>query len=221
MKKLITVILIVLSSIATYAQNGDIGLFAGSSYYTGDLNPGKPFNYSLPALGAFYRFNFNNRLALKTGFTGTNLQSDDFQKRGISFKTKLNEISAQFEVNFAEFGIEAGQKRLTPYIFGGIGYAWFTAKKDSMGFKSDPLQTNVTSFPFGIGIKFIPAENVNIGLEWGLRKTIGNDADKIDNVYEPGVRVSSANDWYAFAGLWVSFKLNFFKSERCEELARH
>jgi hypothetical protein len=221
MKKLIAVILIMLSSIATYAQNGDIGLFAGSSYYTGDLNPGTPFKNSSPAFGAFYRYIINNRLALKAGYTGTTLKSDDFQNRGISFKTKLNEISAQLEVNFTEFGIEAGEKRLSPYIFGGIGYTWFTARRDSMGFKSDPIQANITSFPFGLGIKYTPVENLSVGLEWGLRKNLGKQADKIDNVYEPGVRISDAKDWYAFAGLWISFRLNFLKAERCEELTRH
>ena len=220
MKKLITVFLIMLSSIATYAQNGDVGLFAGSSYYTGDLNPGSPFKNSLPAFGAFYRYIFTNRLALKAGYTGTNLQSTDFQGRGLSFKTKLNELSAQLEVSFAEFGIEAGQKRLTPYIFGGVGYTWFTAKKDSMGFRSDPIQTNVTSFPFGLGIKFIPVENMSIGLEWGLRKTTGNNADKIDNVYEPGVRVSNAKigmrlQVFGFHSGSISSRQNAAKSSVC------
>jgi opacity protein-like surface antigen len=219
MKKLIIAFLIILSSVATYAQNGDVGLFAGSSYYTGDLNPGTPFKNSLPAFGAFYRYLFNNRLAIKAGYSTTTLQSNDFQiGRGLSFRTKLNEISAQLEVNFAQFGIGPNEKQVSPYIFGGIGHTWFTARKDSAGLKEDPLQTDVTSFPFGLGVKFMPVENVSIGLEWGLRKTVGRNADKIDLVYEPGVRISNANDWYAFAGFWISFRLNFFNGERCEEL---
>jgi hypothetical protein len=221
MKKLIIVILIMLSSVTTHAQNGDIGLFAGSAYYTGDLNPGTPFKNSLPAFGAFYRYNFNNRLAIKAGYMGTTLQSDDFQGRGITFHTKLNEISAQVEVNFAEFGIGTNEKRLSPYIFGGVGYTWFTARRDSTDINPTSIQANITSFPFGLGIKYTPVENLSLGLEWGLRKTLGKQADKIDNVYEPGIRISNAKDWYAFAGLWISFRLNFFKSERCEELKIH
>lgn len=221
MKKLITLFLITLSCIATYAQNGDVGLFAGESYYNGDLNPGTPFKNVLPAFGAFYRYNFNNRFALKTGYTRTTLQSNDFQNRGLTFKTKLNEISAQLEINFYEFGITARENRLSPYMFGGIGYTWFTAKKDSVNITNSSIATNITSFPFGLGLKYNPVENVTVGLEWGLRKTTGLDADKIDNVFEPGVRVSNANDWYAFAGLWVSVRLNFFNAERCEELRGH
>ena len=218
MKKLIIVILILLSFRATYAQNGDLGLFAGSSYYTGDLNPGTPFKNSMPAFGAFYRYNFNNRLAIKAGYTGTTLQSDDFQGRKISFHTRLNEISAQLEVNFAEFGFGVNEKRLSPYIFGGIGYTWFTARRDSSGINTTSIQANVTSFPFGLGIKYTPVEDLSVGLEWGLRKILGKQADKIDNVYEPGIRISSANDWYSFAGYWISFRLNFLKGERCKEL---
>ena len=222
MKKLIIVFLVMLSSIAIYAQNGDIGLFAGSSYYTGDLNPGTPFNDCLPAFGAFYRYNFNNRLAIKAGYIGTTLQSFDFQiDRGLSFSTKLNEISAQLEVNFAEFGIGVNEKRLSPYIFGGVGYTWFTARRDSIGINPKSIQANITSVPFGLGLKYTPVENLSIGLEWGYRKNFGQQADKIDNVYEPGVRISNAKDFYAFAGFWISFKLNFLKGERCEELNKH
>ena len=106
-------------------------------------------------------------------------------------------------------------------MFGGIGYTWFTANKDSLPKPTSSISTNITSFPFGLGLKYNPVENVTVGLEWGMRKTSGQDADKIDNVFEPGVRVSNANDWYAFAGLWVSVRLNFFNAERCEELRRH
>ena len=220
MKKLTTVILIMLSSIALYAQKNDVGIFAGSSYYTGDLNPGTPFKDISPAIGAFYRHNFTNRLAIRAGFTTTNLKGNDFQNRGLSFKTKLNELSAQFEVNFYEFGIDGEDNRLSPYIFGGLGKSWYRVKEFS-GAKVDEPSHSITNFPFGIGIKYNPIENVSIGLEWGLRKTFGKQADKIDNVYEPGIRISSANDWYAFAGFWISFRLNFLKGERCEELNRH
>ncbi|MDP4290168.1 MAG: DUF6089 family protein [Bacteroidota bacterium] len=217
MTKLFTVMLILFPSIVIFAQRGDVGLFAGGAYYTGDLNPGKPFQKYSPVAGAFYRYNFTDRLALRTGYSYATLISSDFQNRGLSFKTNLNEVSTQFEVNFSEFGIKVDEHNLSPYIFGGIGYTWFTAHKDSVGVKSS-VQTNITSFPFGMGIKYNPLENVSMGLEWGLRKTLGSDADKIDNVYESGVRVSNAKDWYAFAGFWISIRLNLFNSERCEEL---
>jgi hypothetical protein len=196
MKKLITVILIMLSSIAVYAQKNDVGIFAGSSYYTGDLNPGTPFKNISPAIGAFYRHNFTNRLAIKVGYTTTKLKSDDFQRnRSLSFKTNLNEVSAQFEVNFYEFGIDGEDNRVSPYIFGGMGESWFRVKEIS-GIKGVGQSRSITNFPFGLGIKYNPIENVSVGLEWGLRKTTGSDADKIDNVYNPGERISDATDWY-------------------------
>ena len=221
MKKLNIVILIMLTSIATYAQKNDLGIFAGSSYYTGDLNPGKQFNKSLPAFGAFYRHNFTNRIAIKAGFTTANLTSNDFQKnRNLSFKTKLNEVATQFEVNFYEFSIDRSENLLSPYIFGGIGYGWFKLKEFN-GAALNQSSQSITSFPFGVGIKYNPIENVSVGLEWGLRKALGSDADMIDNVYRAGERVSQATDWYAFAGLLISIRLNFFQSDRCEELTIH
>ena len=221
MKKLSIVMLIMLSSIAMYAQNNDIGLFAGGSYYTGDLNPDKQFNQCLPAFGAFFRHNFTKRLAIKAGYTTTKLQSNDFQNlRRLSFKSNLNELSAQFEVNFYDFSIDGDENCLSPYIFAGMGQAWFKVKEFN-GTSSSQPQLGITSFPFGIGIKYNPIENVSVGLEWGLRKTIGKNADKIDHVDEVGIRISNATDWYTFAGLLISIRLNFFQSDRCEELQMH
>lgn len=221
MKKLITAILIMLSPIAMYAQKNDVGIFAGSSYYTGDLNPGTPFKNTLPAIGAFYRHNFTNRLAIRAGYTTTTLKGNDFQNRSFSFKTNLNEVSAQLEVNFYEFGIDREDNLLTPYIFGGMGNSWFKVKEFSGTKVKSPITQRITNFPLGIGIKYNPIENVSVGLEWGLRKTTGVYADKIDFVYQPGDRISDATDWYAFAGLCISIRLNFFQSDRCEELWRH
>ncbi len=257
MKKLLTAILILLFSVATFAQRSDVGLFIGSSYYTGDINPGKPFNEPLPAYGILYRYNFNPRIAIKTGLTFTKLQGADYITkfqidRNLGFNTKLVEGSAQLEVSFYEFKVDGDNHPITPYLFGGIGYSSFkitqsnnyfvtmksgdvmdntdhvisdnaTYKKDITDNPQDNIDKSlpVVTIPFGLGIKYNPFNNVSLGLEWGLRKTLGKNGDKMDNVYQQGIRVSSANDWYAFAGFWISIRLNMFNGYGCEEFRKH
>ncbi|NWJ49282.1 MAG: outer membrane beta-barrel protein [Bacteroidetes bacterium] len=253
MKKLITAILILLFSGAAFAQRSDVGIFIGSSYYTGDLNPGKPFNKPLPAYGALYRYNFNPRIAIKAGLTFTQFQgADKFSKfqpdRGLYFNSTLVEGSAQLEVSFYEFKVDGDDHSISPYIFAGIGYSSFKVSnsnnpyvtlasgdiQDVTTFTVDPKnpivdnpQDNVNkslplpNIPFGLGIKYNPFENVSMGLEWGLRKPFGKNADKLDNVYQQGIRVSTANDWYAFAGFWIAIRLNIFNNNSCDEFKRH
>ena len=129
----------------------------------------------------------------------------------MSFKTSLNELSAQFEVSFYDFSIEGDENRISPYIFGGVGLTSFKVKETTPPVDK-PEKRSVFNFPFGLGVKFCPFKNVTTGLEWGMRKTA---TDKLDQVYTDPYRVSSANDWYSFAGVWISFRLNFFNSERC------
>lgn len=234
MKKLITVILVLFVTITVSAQHSEVGLFGGASYYNGDVNPGKPFELSKPAYGVFYRYNFDTRLAVKLGYTKGDLQgrktfieSDDNATPPVlgsssSFKTSINELSAQFEVNFYDFSIDGDEHRVSPYIFGGVGLTSFKVgelKYDEEINPNDGLQYpkyskngSFVSFPFGLGIKFCPFKNVTTGFEWGMRKTT---TDKLDGVYTDPYRVSASNDWYSFAGIWISFRLNFFNTDRC------
>jgi opacity protein-like surface antigen len=253
MKRLITAILILLFSGAAFAQRSDVGIFVGSSYYTGDLNPGKPFLKPLPAYGALYRYNFNPRIALKVGLTFTQLQAYDYitkfqPERGISFNADLIEGSAQFEVSFYEFKVDGDNHPISPYLFAGIGYSSFKITGSNNPYvtlasgdvedynlltvdqqrlvRNDPRNNVDTSLPlpnipFGLGIKYNPFNNISMGLEWGLRKPFGKNADKLDNVYQQGIRVSPANDWYAFAGFWIAIRLNMFNNYSCDEFKRH
>jgi len=234
MKKLIAVILVLFVTFSVSAQRREVGLFGGASYYNGDINPNNQFElFKKPfAYGLFYRYNFDSRLAIKLGYTKGELQGDkifteDIPVQDVSFNTKINELSAQFEVNFYDFSIDGDENRISPYIFGEMGLTFYNG---TTTYEISSLPTVVTrpptfpmqnantingycvSFPFGVGVKFCPFKNVTTGLEWGMRKTT---TDKLDGVYTDPYRVSAANDWYSFAGFWISFRINFFNSERC------
>ncbi len=228
MKKSISVILVFFLTFPVFAQRSELGLFGGGSSYNGDLNPGSPFKvHRPPALGLFYRYNLDTRLAIKLGYTTGEIKNgnkdfSDYSDGGkISFHTSINELSAQFEINFYDFSIDGEENRISPYIFGGVGYTFFNSTTTYTGLtpplqpdaeKNIKINSNTISFPFGVGIKFCPFRNVTTGFEWGIRKTT---SDKLDGVYTDPYSVSAANDWYSFIGFWISYRINFFNSDRC------
>ena len=49
----------------SFLSRSELGLNVGKTYYLGDLNPYQQFKNAHNAIGALYRYNFNNRLTLR------------------------------------------------------------------------------------------------------------------------------------------------------------
>ncbi len=200
------------------AQGSDLGGFIGTSYYIGELNPGMPFLEPQLAGGLVYRYNFNNRIALRAGglygkLTGSATKDYLTAQKGLSFNTHIAEASAICEINFLpfRFGKPNESYYSTTYLFGGIAGFNFNTKNeanDEIIEKKHPF-INI-SFPFGMGLKFNVSNKISMAAEWGLRKTL---TDYIDDVstrsaitgYQRGN--SENNDWYSFAGLIITIRL--------------
>ena len=223
--KLLMIFFILFVTFTVSAQRSEVGLFGGSSFYNGDINPINHFRLSKPqfAYGLFYRHNFDSRLAMKLSYTQGTLKDDDLSSnfqpvRYISFTTLINELSAQFEVNFFDFSIDGENNRITPYIFGGVGLTAINVVNLTNvyipGITDSKYGDNTTiaSFPIGVGVKYCPVSNMALGFEWGIRKT---NSSRLDGVHTDPYRSSAENDWYSFAGFSISFNLNILKSERC------
>jgi len=222
--RLITTILIFIVTLSVSAQRSEVGGFGGLALYNGDINPLNELKLSQSKLayGFFYRYNFDSRLAIKLSYTRGTITGNDgvsgfIPTRENSFNTNLSELSAQFEVNFFDFGIDGEKDRFTPYIFGGIGSTNFqvtqlTTNGTSITTIPSDLKSQFVSFPLGVGVKFCPVTNMTLGIEWGIRKTTSNKLDGIDT--DP-YRSSADNDWYSFTGFSISYRLNFFNSQRC------
>jgi hypothetical protein len=98
------------------------------------------------------------------------------------------------------------------------------------------------SIPFGIGFKKNIGKSVSFGLEWGLRKTFTDYIDDVSTTYVDPAVLSSENrpisailadrsaaingigmqrgnsynkDWYSFAGMILTFKINAKKKCKC------
>jgi hypothetical protein len=198
-----------------FYTNTDAGFFGGTSYYLGDINPRKHFYAPDLSFGALLKHNFTEHHCLRANIFYGKLKGDDSdfdndfqQNRGASFNTSLIDIQIGYEFNFLRYIVNRFQSGHTPYIFAGIGYSFIVSST------AEEAENHLT-IPFGIGYKYRITPRIGVGCEWGLRKTF---TDKLDGVLNPGPEGSYSrshnNDWYSFAGIFVTFRI-FEKNTSC------
>jgi len=189
------------------AQIHQFGVFAGTSYYMGEINPSRQFYDPSPAGGILYKRILNKRAALGAHIYYAQLRGNDKdfsnlyqQNRAISFSASMLDINAFYEFNFLPFEFDARKTVASPYLFVGLGYEYMLQSKYKVN--------NHFAIPFGIGAKYLLSRKMTIGAEWSFRKTF---LDKIDGIVNPGeskYKSSISNtDWYSFAGIFITFRL--------------
>jgi len=192
-----------------FRPNSEAGLFAGVSYYLGDINPRGQFYRPGAAAGALFKHNFTEHHVFRVNvfygqLKGNDLdfQNDYQQSRAYSFETSLMDFHVGYEFNFMPYIINRKRKSQTPYIFVGVGYSLI--QTSSTGMAKDHF-----TIPFGVGYKYRFNERFAIGCEWGLRKAFGENSDRVDGILNPGNMETPFhnNDWYSFAGVYVTFKV--------------
>lgn len=213
-KPLVFILFIVLLPFIGFSQIKDkryfdAGLFAGGSYYIGDINPNKHFQNTQFAGGILARYNFNHRSALRLGFTMGSINADDSrsssrwqQQRNLQFQSQVQELALLFEFNFLDFTIGGeGSQRFSPFIFFGLGAFRFNpeAKLNNDNIALQPLGTEgqeleggassekykriQPTIPLGIGAKAAVGKLFCVGIEWGMRKTFTDYLDDVSTTY--------------------------------------
>ena len=131
---LITSILLFSSIEKSNAQKFEIGLFTGTSFYTGDLSEVQAvFKGCHFFSGVIARYNLNPFLTIKSSLlygkisgADSNLNAiEKVEARNLSFKSNIFEGSIQAELNFHKL---LKIKTSFPYIFGGIALLRFNPK---------------------------------------------------------------------------------------------
>ena len=193
----------------------------GVSYYMGDLNPETPFKKVLPAGGAFYRYNFNERLSARGTFTVGYLMGDDSDSkvqsqldRNLQFESWLFEFSITGEFNFFKYAPGDMTHFITPFLFGGVSIFNFNPRaeaSDGNMYELQPLGTEgqgtvaypdrkkyaltTAAIPFGLGLKLNISKTFSVGLEWGMRYTFTDYLDDVSGAYaDPKVIRSERGD---------------------------
>ena len=207
MKKIILAFLIIIAYNHVNAQRyAEIGVFGGGSYYLGELNPRQQFLLTKPAFGAFVRHNFNERIAIRGGFTYGTLKGDDYKSkvnplRGLNFTTPVSDISATLEFNFFEYFIGSLRHFVTPYMFAGASVFMYNPKAtyegetyvlhdlNTEGQGSDAFpdrkmyKRTQFAIPFGIGAKYSLNSFIGISASWTMNKTFTDYIDDVSTTY--------------------------------------
>lgn len=164
----------------------EIGGGIGMVSYQGDFN-GNLFKNMQPMFSLLGKYKFNPRMALAMNISYGTLKGSakdvtshvPEEWADYSFKEKFGDVDIRLEYNFWPFGTGMeyrGAKRLTPYIFIGLG---------TTVFKDDKTQLAM-NLPIGLGVKYKAADRVNMALEWAMHFS---STDRLDGASNPlGIR---------------------------------
>ncbi|RLD85894.1 MAG: hypothetical protein DRJ07_02100 [Bacteroidetes bacterium] len=216
MKKHIIAFLFLLSSINSFSQINELGVFLGGSNYIGDIGSTKyiwPNNY---AVGGIYKWNMSPHFTIRGTYTYAKVSGDDTKSgnsfreaRGLSFTNTVHEVAAGIEYHFFKYSLSRIGYTQTPYIIVEAAVANYATRDDGRIFNFN--------IPFGIGYKTKLAPNVGIAFETSFRYTFKDDIDgyptyaNIDgegNPVDPDGNIQinpNNNDWYVFTGITIVF----------------
>lgn len=202
MRKIPLLLIFVFITHITFSQKVNLNLVLGSSNYEGDMQSNF-FTFTQPglAVGGGLSYQVSDKVYIRTGVTFASISADDKKNpkvsfRNLSFKTSLQEVHLGAE--FHLFNVD--ELKFSPYIFGGVAVYHFNPyTHDTAGTKYflPPLSTegqgfylarkpySLTQFaiPFGGGIKYALTENINIGIEVGMRKLFTDYLDDLSTTY--------------------------------------
>ena len=212
MKNVALGILLMLATAGAQAQTEpeyrlEIGGGVGAVSYQGDLNS-NPLKNQQPIFTLMAKYRFSPRKAVSMNISyGTLKGSATYADTHIpgmtdySFRHNVVDVGVRGELNFWPYGMGneyRGAKRVTPYIFIGLGVTACKANKTETGL----------NVPLGGGVKYKAAQRVNVALEWAMHIT-GND--QLDGVEDPyGIKRSGLfknTDCYSHLRLSVSYDL--------------
>ncbi|MBP7400961.1 MAG: hypothetical protein KA954_15320 [Chitinophagales bacterium] len=221
-KKCLSVILLCIGiSNFIYGQlderDREYGLNLGFSSFLGDLGGsndiGRAFWWDIdpqvtrPAIGFVFRQEIFPRIAVRYNIIYSELRGDDAltnnewrNNRNLSFKSPIVEGSVMIEVGLNRFS-GPFKKKVTPYIYGGIGGFWFNpqAKYEGQWVELQPLGTEgqglaaypdkekyskiQACFPLGAGIRYIASNSLVFGFEMACRFTTTDYIDDVSGFY--------------------------------------
>ena len=215
MRKGLVTLLMLCATLTASAQQDDeylmeIGGGVGMVSYQGDFN-GKITSGMQPAGAIVWRRLLNPYMGFRvTGMMGklkgdaTRLETyyPDETTRAYSFDCSLTDVSVTYEYNFWPYGTGRdyrGAKRLTPFVFGGIGATYVS------GGEKKVFTANV---PIGLGIKYKLKERLNVGLEWSMHFSLSDELDGMADPY--GIKSSGAfKNTDCYSGLMLTLTYSF------------
>jgi hypothetical protein len=212
-----------------YSQKtADIGIWGGAAGYDGDLENVTFNQFTFPTLGAYFRYNFHERVGARLMFlTGRTTATGIIQSHEWTFDKGVQDLTAQFEINYLRYAIGNRKAAFSTYLTGGLGMMLYRYEYDpallalinpAHNKGPDPVQQNVLAptLPFGMGFKFNIGSRIGIGMEYQMRKIFDDRLDDLDDplahINPEGVEVTYRdrihnNDWVGFLGMHITYKI--------------
>ena len=213
MRKATLLLLMLAAMLNMNAQTDDeylmeIGGGVGFLGYLGDYNNVLTRDLQ-PMATLLVRRNLNPYMGLRLAASFGKLKGDErnvktvYPSTGVtpySFSRTLTDVSLTYEYNFWPYGTGHdyyGAKRLTPFVFLGLGGTY------AGGDGSSVFTANV---PIGLGLKYKVGQRMNVGVEWAMHFSM---SDKLDGRKDPYGITSSGmfknTDSYSVLQLTLSY----------------
>lgn len=213
MRKATLLLLMLAAMLNMNAQTDDeylmeIGGGVGFLGYLGDYNNVLTRDLQ-PMATLLVRRNLNPYMGLRLAASFGKLKGDErdvktvYPSTGVtpySFSRTLTDVSLTYEYNFWPYGTGHdyyGAKRLTPFVFFGLGGTY------AGGDGSSVFTANV---PIGLGLKYKVGQRMNVGVEWAMHFSM---SDKLDGRNDPYGITSSGmfknTDCYSVLQLTLSY----------------
>lgn len=184
------ILFLLLMPLSANAQEDDIykmeiGAGVGLVSYEGDFNGSVTKNMQ-PGASLILRRVFNPYMdvrlnlmygKLKGDSNGTQTYYPDYQQSPYAFSNTLIDLSMTYEYNFWPYGTGKdyrGAKRLTPFVFLGIGGTYV---------KTDQKSVFTGNLPIGLGVKYKLAKRVNLAIEWAMHFSLSDELDGVKDPY--------------------------------------
>ncbi|MEO6682335.1 MAG: DUF6089 family protein, partial [Ginsengibacter sp.] len=191
----------ILFSSGTFAQKIWINVYGGATNYLGDLqDKAYTFDQAHAAGGIGINYDLTEKLSVRTSLLAGRLSADDKygsnKTRNLNFSSNLTEAQLGLQYHFTRLGDHS----LTPYAFAGLAiYRFNPFTTDTLGTKyylrslstegqgfiegKDYYNLTALAIPFGGGLKLSLSENINVGLEIGIRKLFTDYLDDVSTTY--------------------------------------
>lgn len=201
-----------------FRSRSELGVFAGGSYYIGDLNRSDQFKNTKPAMGLLFRYNKNGRLTYRVSALYGSLSADDsksrnalLRNRNLNFKSDIYELTGGLEFHYFPFRKGHDKYKATAYLLVELGVFQMNPMSSYNGrdielrtLGTEGQGTSLTKrsnysktqlvLPLGFGAKFTLSERAAFNIEFGIRKTFTDFLDDVHaNNYVDAVVLSGEN----------------------------
>ena len=126
-------------------------------------------------------------------------KNDARRMRNLHFESNIFEVGVTGELHFLGFSPYHLSSGLSPYLFAGLATVHFNPKTDYLGQNVElqpvgtegqrmpnfnkPYKLTQWSIPLGFGLKYALSDKINVGFEFGARKTFTDYLDDVAGGY--------------------------------------